>query len=92
MDTPRLRAYADLLEIRRKAARRNSTITGVVLILGLAAFFVLGMLGELTGLGLYVAAAILLAFGFAFISTRTRLETIAGLLELTNHLIQNNRI
>ena len=79
--------YLDLLEIRYRAARRDAFIIGTVFVLSLLSFFALGMTGGVTGLGLWVASAMLIAFGFAFISAIVRLETIRAVSELVRHLL-----
>lgn len=90
MNSTTITTYADLLEIKYKAAHRNATISGAVFILALAAFFTLGMLGELTGLELFVMAAFLIAFAFALIASLIRRETLAGMRQLCSLLIQNS--
>ena len=91
MEPSHLQAYCGLLDIKYKAAQRNMIITGAVFLIALAAFFALGMLGRITGLELFVAAAILIAFGLAFISSLTRRDILASQREMCRHLIHSDK-
>ena len=83
-----IKSYLDLLEIRRRAARRNMLVIGTVFILSLLAFFTLGMIGRIEGLELFVISSILIAFAIGFISSLIRFETIKAVHEFGSKLIQ----
>lgn len=87
MNLSDLQDYADLLEIRHKAARRNSILSGAIFILTLGAFLTLGMLGRLTALEIYLTAAMLVVFGLAFISALIKLDCVSALREICRYLL-----
>jgi hypothetical protein len=89
MSKTAIKSYLELLEIRHRAARRNMLVIGTVFIISLFAFFVLGMMGRMEGLELFVVSFILVSFALGFISSLIRLETINAVREFGNTLIQN---
>lgn len=88
MDKRHISSYLGLLEIRHRAARRNTFIVGAIFTLSLLSFFALGMIGKIRGLELFVASAILIAFGLSFISALIRLETIKAVSEFARRFLE----
>jgi hypothetical protein len=89
MNESAIKSYLKLLEIRHRAARRNTFIIGTVFIICLLAFFALGMISRIRGLELYVISSVLIAIALGFISSLIRLETIKAVSEFGHKLIQN---
>lgn len=86
-----IEAYLGLLEIRLRAGQRNTWVAGSAFMLGMASFFLLGMIGALQGLEVFVASAILIAFGFSFLSTLMRVEALKAVQEFARSLQQSER-
>jgi hypothetical protein len=87
-----IKSYLELLEIRHRAARRNTLVIGTVFIISLFAFFALGMIGRIEGLELFVISSILVSFALGFISSLIKLEIIKAVREFGNTLIQNEEV
>ncbi|MDD5368987.1 MAG: hypothetical protein PHQ40_07880 [Anaerolineaceae bacterium] len=81
-----LRDYSALLEIRRKAYRRNMVFVGVLLFVLLIAFVVVGLLRNPGGNSSSLEAALLILLGMGFISTWVKHAVLTGNLELLTNL------
>ena len=83
--------YLGLLEIRLRATRRNAYITGSIFTVALLSFFLLGMIGSLHGLEIFVASALLIAFALSFIAALMRLEIAKALNEFASVFLKNEK-
>lgn len=87
MVSKKLENYVALLAVRQAARQRDIAIIGGIFIVSLMSMVALGMLDQLSGRALYLVAAIVIVFGFAYISTWVRLEIIKGSMELIDNLL-----
>lgn len=90
MVSNKLENYLTLLTIRQAAKRRDTVFIGGIFLISLTSMIALGMLDRLTGRSLYLAAAVVICFGFAFLTTWVRLEIIKGSIELIDNLLLMN--
>lgn len=81
-----LRDFSTLLEIRRKAYRRNTIFVGVLFIVLLVAYVVFGLLRSSTGNSNPLEVALVIVLGVSFISTWVKYEVLTGNLELLANL------
>jgi hypothetical protein len=81
-----LRDYSTLLEIRRKAYRRNTIFVGGLFFVLLIAFVVFGLLRSSTGNSNTLEVAMVIVLGVSFLSTWVKHELLAGNLELLANL------
>lgn len=86
MTSNKLENYLKILTIRRAARRRDTRITGGVFFVSFIALFALGMLERLNGRSLYLSAAIVVAFGFSYLTAWVKLQIIDGSVELIENL------
>lgn len=91
MEHDRVAHYLALLEIRYRTARRDAYLSSSVFLISLLSFFALGMMGYLTGLGVWVVSALLIVFGVSFVLTITRLEMIGQARELAENLLPTSQ-
>lgn len=84
--TEKLSQYASLLEIRQRAGRRDSIISGGIFLIAVLATIALGLLDKLQGRSVYVVLGLLLAFGLGYIQIWVRLEIINASRELVGYL------
>ena len=78
--------YSALLQIRRRAGRRDVTIAGGVFLVTVLATASLGLLGGIGGRSAYLVVAIEVALGLGFVTTWVRLAINRALIELVDHL------
>ncbi len=69
MASNELENYLALLTIRQAAERRDTVITGGIFFLSVASMVVLGLLYGLSGRSVYIIAATIIIFGFAYLTT-----------------------
>jgi hypothetical protein len=82
-----LENYRTLLTIRRKAGRRDTVFTGGLFLISFVSMLALGMLDRLTGRSLYLVTALVVCFGFGYLTTWVRLEIIKGSIEMIDNLL-----
>ncbi len=85
MTADRMLNYLALLKIRQAAFRRNVTIIGGAFLIIILATFALGMLSQLDGLSVYIAAGFNVAFLVSFITAWVRLEIVNSNIDLLNN-------
>jgi len=88
MASNELENYLSLLKIRRSAGRRDVAILGGVFIVSFVAMVAFGMLGRLTGRSLYLVAAMVVVFGFGFLTTWVKFEITKRSIELIDNLLR----
>jgi hypothetical protein len=88
MNPNKLENYLALLNIRQAARRRDAIIFGVVFLLSFGGLIAGGLLDSLSGRSLYLAAALVVGFGFSLVTAWTRLEVIRGSIELVSELLR----
>jgi 4-hydroxybenzoate polyprenyltransferase len=81
-----LENYLALLTIRRAAGRRDTVIMGGIFFLSVVSMVVFGLLYGLNGRSVYIVAALMIVFGFAYLTTWVKLEITKGSLELLKYL------
>ena len=81
-----LQNYADLLEIRRKAYRRNAFIVAAIFIVLLIMMVVYGLLAPKVGNWIYFEMALAIALAVNVPIAWARLEALNGTLDLVNNL------
>lgn len=86
MAANKLENYLALLSIRRAAGRRDTTIIGGVFIVSFIVTIAFGMLDRLSGRSLYLVTALVVVFGFAYLTAWVRLQIINGSIELIDNL------
>lgn len=82
----KLENYLTLLTIRRAAGRRDVTILGGTFTVSFISMIAFGMLDRLSGRALYFVTAMVVVFGFAYLTTWVKLEIIKGSIELIENL------
>ena len=88
MASKELENYLALLTIRRAGKRRDMYIAGGIFIISFLSMIALGMLDRLSGRSMYFIAAMVVSFGFAFLTSWVRLEIIKGSMELIENLLR----
>lgn len=86
MATNTLENYLALLTIRRAAGRRDTIFIGGIFIVSFIATIALGMFDRLSGRSLYFVTAMVVIFGFAYLTTWVKLQIINGSIELIENL------
>ena len=90
MATNKLENYLALLTIRRAAGRRDTIFMGGIFIIFFIATIALGMLDRLSGRSLYFVTAMVVVFGFNYLTSWVRFEIIKGSIELIDNLLLMN--
>ena len=85
-----LENYFALLIIRRAARRRDTVIAGGIFLISFVSMIALGMLDRLTGRSMVLVTAIVVAFGFSYLTTWVKLEIIKGSIDLIDNLLLMN--
>ena len=78
--------YATLLQIRKRAGRRDVIVSGGLLLITLLAIFALGLLEGLSSRSAYLVSAVEIALGLGFVTTWVRLEINKSLIEFLDEL------
>jgi hypothetical protein len=78
--------YSALLQIRKRAGRRDVIIAGGLFLVTLLATFSLGLFDLISGRSLYLISGIEISLGVGFLSTWVRLEINRSLIELVDNL------
>jgi len=78
--------YSALLQIRKRAGRRDVIIAGGVFFVMVLATFSLGLVDGISGRSLYLVTGIEIALGVGFLTTWVRLEINRSLIELVDNL------
>jgi 4-hydroxybenzoate polyprenyltransferase len=78
--------YSALLQIRKRAGRRDVMISGGLFLVTVLAIFALGLLGGLSGRSVYLVSAVEIALGIGFLTAWVRLEINKSLIEFADHL------
>jgi hypothetical protein len=86
MASNELENYLALLTIRRAAGRRDVVILGGIFFVAFLSMIVLGMLDQLNGRALYLVAAMVVTFGFGYLTTWVKLEITKGLTEQLDYI------
>ena len=81
-----LQNYADLLEIRRKAYRRNAFIVAAIFVVLLIMMVVFGLLTRPVGNWIYFEMALAIGLAVNFPIAWARLEALKSTLELLTNL------
>ena len=86
----KLEIYLATLTLQRAAKRRDTIIAGVVFLVSFMSMIALGMLDRISRRSMYLVAAMVVGFGFAYLTTWVKLEIIKGLTELIDNLLLMN--
>ena len=78
--------YSALLQIRKRAGRRDVIITGGLFLVTVGATFSLGLLGDISDRSAYLVSALEIAIGLGFLTTWVRLEINKSLIEFVDNL------
>jgi hypothetical protein len=79
--------YLVLLEIQLRAARRNTWISGSVLIFSLAALLVVGLLNPISQREAILITVLISAFALGFIASLARREALNAARELARSIM-----
>ena len=86
MIASKLENYRALLLIRRAGRRRDLFIAGGIFLVSFSATIALGLLDRLDGRSVYLITAMVVAFGFSYLTTWVKLEVIKGLIDLIENV------
>ena len=87
MVASKLEDYLTLLNIRKSGKRRDTIISGSVFLLTFIGTITLGMLDRLSGRSLLFVTAMVVIFGYSFLTTWVKHEVIKGSIELIENLL-----
>ena len=86
----KISSYAELLDIRLKAFRRNVTIIGAIFFISIFAFLILGMLELLDNQReIFLIGFLLVFLGITYITMLIRYEIVKNASELSQVLAGN---
>jgi hypothetical protein len=78
--------YSALLQIRKRAGRRDVIIIGGLFLVTILATFSLGLLDVISGRSLYLVSGVGIAIGAGLLTTWVRLEINRSLIEFVDNL------
>jgi hypothetical protein len=81
-----LAAYSALLQIRKRAGRRDVIIAGGLFLVTVLVTLSLGLLGATSGRSTYLVSGLEIALGLGFLTTWIRLEINKSLIEFVDAL------
>lgn len=88
MSNESFEGYIGLLEVRLKAARRNTRILGAVLFLALLSLFFIGLSRPVYQREAVIVAGLLAVFALGFAASLSRVEALSAVRDLANTIMQ----
>ncbi|MGD2026358.1 MAG: hypothetical protein PVI99_00960 [Anaerolineales bacterium] len=86
MNATKIEQYLSLLAIRKNGKQRETYFLGVIFWISFIALIVLGLIDRLNGKSMLLVAAMVVVFGFSYLTSWVKLETIRNLVDLLHNI------
>jgi hypothetical protein len=86
MNATKIEQYLSLLAIRKNGKQQETYFLGVIFWISFIALIVLGLIDRLNGKSMLLVAAMVVVFGFSYLTSWVKLETIRNLVDLLHNI------
>ena len=86
MDATKIEQYLSLLAIRENGKRRETYFLGAVFLTSFIALIILGLIDHLNGKSMLLVAALVVVFGFSYLTSWIKLEMIRNSVDLLHNI------